>query len=221
MEIIDNISHLLGDNLKHTIKLGSNLKIAASCFSIYAYESLKAELNQIDTLQFIFTSPTFVSDQVTDKLQKEKREFYIPKLQRENSLYGTEFEIRLKNELSQKAIARECAEWIRRKVQFKSNRINSPMQQFACVKDGHETAVYLPLNGFTAVDLGYQKGNAVSNFVNKLGDSGHTGMYLQLFDQIWRDEAKVEDITGKISEYIEAVYNDNSPEFIYFVILSR
>lgn len=219
MEIIDNITHLLGDNLKRTIKPQSKLKIAASCFSIYAYESLKAELSQIESLQFLFTSPTFVSDQITDKLQKEKREFYIPKLQRENSLYGTEFEIRLKNELSQKAVARECAQWIRKKAQFKSNRADSPMQQFACVKNGQEAAAYLPLNGFTAVDLGYQKGNAVSNFVNKIDDSAHAGMYLQLFDQIWRDESKVADITGKISEYIEAVYNDNSPEFIYFVIL--
>ena len=44
MEIIDNINNLLGDNLKQTLKPGSKLKIAASCFSIYAYEALKQEL---------------------------------------------------------------------------------------------------------------------------------------------------------------------------------
>jgi len=219
MEIIDNINQLFGDNLKKTIKPDSKIKIAASCFSIYAYEALKKELQLIDSLQFIFTSPTFVSNQVSDNLKKEKREFHIPKLQRENSLYGTEFEIRLKNELTQKAIAKECAEWIRRKVEFKSNRIDSPMQQFTGVESEQVQTIYLPLNGFTAVDLGYQKGNAISNFINKINGPESTGIYLKLFDQIWQDSEKVEDITEKICEYVEAVYNDNSPEFIYFVIL--
>jgi type III restriction enzyme len=135
MEIIDNINQLLGDSLKRTIGPNSKLKIAASCFSIYAYEALKEELAKIDSMEFIFTSPAFIPDQVTDKLKKEKREFHIPKLKRENSLYGSEFEIRLKNELTQKAIAKECADWVRAKVEFKSNRANSPMQQFACVDD--------------------------------------------------------------------------------------
>ena len=219
MEIIYNINQLLGDDLKKTLHPDAKIKIAASCFSIYAYEALKTELEQIKSLQFIFTSPTFISNQVTDKLRKEKREFYIPKLQRENSLYGTEFEIRLKNELTQKAIAKECAEWVRQKVKFKSNRINSPMQQFVCVENEQAQSVYLPLHGFTAVDLGYQKGNAVSNFVNKIEDPDSTGTYFKLFEQIWQDSEKVEDITTIIREYIEAVYHDNAPEFIYFVIL--
>lgn len=218
MELIDNINQLLGDSLKKTLQPKGKMKIAASCFSIYAYEALKDEFEQIEEFSFIFTSPTFIHNQVTDKLRKEKREFHIPKLQRENSLYGTEFEIRLKNELTQRAIAKECADWIRRKVQFRSNRTNAPMQQFACVDNYSEQAVYLPINGFTAVDLGYQRGNAVSNFVNKLTGSS-TATYLKLFDQIWNDPEKVEDITAQVCEHISAVYNENSPEFIYFLIL--
>jgi hypothetical protein len=181
MELIDNINQLLGDNLKATLRSNGKMKIAASCFSIYAYEALKAEFEQIESLQFIFTSPTFIQNQITDKFRKEKREFHIPKRQRENSLYGTEFEIRLKNELTQRAIAKECADWIRRKIAFRSNRTHAPMQQFACVDNGEKQAVYLPLNGFTAVDLGYQQGNAVSNYVNKLSDPS-TVNYLKLFD---------------------------------------
>lgn len=170
MEIIDNISSLLGDDLKTVLRPSVKLKIAASCFSMYAYEALKTELEQIDSLNFIFTSPTFIPNQVTDKLHKEKREFHIPKLKRENSLYGSEFEIRLKNELTQRAIAKECAEWIQRKVLFRSNSSDTPMQQFACVEDDQAKIGYLPLTGFTAVDLGYQKGDAVSNIgiINKL-----------------------------------------------------
>ena len=55
-------------------------------------------------------------------VKKERREFYIPQTRRESSLYGSEFELRLRNKLTQRAIARECAEWIKRKVTFKSNK---------------------------------------------------------------------------------------------------
>lgn len=90
MEVIDNINHLLGDNLKRSITPGSKLKIAASCFSIYAFEALKQELERIGSLEFIFTSPTFVPNEVTDKLNKEHRQYHIPKVERERSFYGSE-----------------------------------------------------------------------------------------------------------------------------------
>ncbi|MNR82464.1 ATP-dependent helicase HepA [compost metagenome] len=219
MEIIDNISHLLGDDLKRTITEGVKLKIAASCFSIYAFEALKTELETIDSLEFIFTSPTFIPGEVTDRLKKEHREFHIPKLERERSLHGSEFEVRLRNELTQRAIAKECAEWIRKKASFRSNRGRAPMQQFAAVKAESNESVYLPLHGFTAVDLGYERGNAVSNFVNRIDEQPLTTTYLSLFDQIWNDPHQLEDVTGRLCEHIASVYQENSPERIYFLLL--
>jgi SNF2 family DNA or RNA helicase len=219
MQILDNISRLLGDDLKRSLKPGAKLKIAASCFSMYAYEALKAELEQVEELEFIFTSPTFVADEVTDRIRKERREFHIPKLDRERSLYGSEFEIQLRNKLTQRAIARECADWLRRKAKFRSNCNRAPMQQFACVDASGNNTVYLPLHGFTAVDLGYQQGNAVSNFVNKLDEASLTAQYLSLFEQIWNDPEKLEDVTAQICEHIDTVYKENSPESIYFQML--
>ncbi|WP_429886291.1 helicase-related protein [Geoalkalibacter halelectricus] len=219
MEIIDNISRLLGDNLKQTLAPGAKLKIAASCFSIYAYEALKEQLEALDSLEFIFTAPTFVPDEVTDKVRRERREFHIPKAARERNFYGSEFEIQLKNKLTQKAIARECADWMRRKARFRSNRTKAPMQQFACVQTAQPEAVYLPLHGFTAVDLGYQKGDAVSNFVNKIDDATTTKTYLDLFGQIWEDAEKLEDVTARLCDHIASVYQENSPERIYFQML--
>lgn len=221
MEIIDNINNLLGDNLKETIQSGDKLRIAASCFSIYAYEALKSELSNIDELEFIFTSPTFVPSAVTDKIRKERREFFIPqdkRSQNESSLYGTEFEIQLRNKLNQKAIAKECASWIRKKATFKSNTTSAPMQQFAVV-DGDSHSAYMPINGFTAVDLGYQKGNAVSNFVHKIDDNMMSSQYVQLFEQIWKDQEKVKEVTEAIVEHIESIYQENSPERVYFLML--
>ncbi len=219
MELIDNINRLLGDDLKRTLKPGARLKIAASCFSMYAYEALKFELEKIDGLEFIFTAPTFVASEVSDKIPKEKREFHIPKLDRERSLYGSEFEIQLRNKLTQKAIARECADWIRRKAQFRSNRSKAAMQQFAGVQSGTADTAYMPLHGFTAVDLGYQQGNAVSNLVNRMDEHAITATYLSLFDQIWNDAEKLEDVTAQITEHIDSVYQENSPESIYFLML--
>lgn len=219
MTIIDNINKLLGDDLKATIKTNSKVKIAASCFSIYAYEALRVELSKVESLEFIFTAPTFIANEVTDKVRKERREFFIPKSTRENSLYGSEFEIQLRNQLSQRAIARECALWIRKKASFRSNKTKAQMQQFMCLKNGTENNAYLPLHGFTAVDLGYQQGDAVSNFVNHLTDEKYTEEYLKLFDQIWNDPSKVQDVTDAICDHIESVYQENSPERIYFLVL--
>jgi len=221
MKIIDNINSLLGDDLKQTITPDSKLQIAASCFSIYAYEALKEELTSIDSLEFIFTSPTFLPSAVTDKVKKERREFFIPQDKQnegESSLYGTEFEIQLRNKLNQKAIAKECANWIRKKGRFKSNITNAPMQQFSVV-DGGSPSAYMPINGFTAVDLGYQKGNAVSNFVHKIDDNVMSNQYVQLFEQIWKDDDKVNDVTSAIIEHIDSIYQENSPERVYFLML--
>lgn len=131
MELIDNINKTLKNDWATELRSGGKVAIAASCFSIYAFEELKAQLKDIDELRFIFTSPTFV----TEKADKQKREFYIPRLNRERNLYGSEFEIKLRNELSQKAIAKECAEWIRKKACFKSNRTGENMMGFAVVDD--------------------------------------------------------------------------------------
>lgn len=217
--MIDNINHLLGDDLKETVQPGSRLKIAATYFSIYAFEALKAELSAVESVQFIFTSPTFIPTEVTDRLKKERREFFIPKAQRESGIYGTEFEIQLRNQLTQRAVARECADWIRRKARFRSNKSTAPMQSFLHVTKNEKSSAYMPINGFTAVDLGYQQGNAISNFVNRTDDPEHTRMYLQLFDQIWSDADKVDDVTETLCEHIESVYQENAPERIYFLIL--
>lgn len=176
MKIIDNTSLLLGDDLKATLGRGARLKIAASCFSIYAFEALKAELSKLESLQFIFTAPTFVPMEVTDRLRKERREFFIPAMKRERGLYGTEFEIQLRNKLTQRAVARECADWIRKKARFRSNTTKAPMQQFIHLGSEAGDAAYMPISGFTAVDLGYQKGDAVSNLVTRIEDAAHTGL---------------------------------------------
>ena len=209
MEVINNTSKTLRDDLSVEIKEGSKLSIAAACFSIYAFQALKDELQGIDELRFIFTSPTFV----TEKAKKEKREFYIPRLNRERSLYGTEFEVKLRNELTQKAIAKECAEWIKDRVKFKSNISDKSIQGMLVVDD----TGYTPINNFTTVELGCEKGNIITTTIVKDQALGQT--LIRDFNEIWNDKKLLQEVTDEVIENITTAYNENSPDFIYFVTL--
>lgn len=214
MQIIDNINKTVKEDLQESIRRGSKMSVAAACFSMYAYQELKKQLEQVDEFSFIFTSPTFVKE----RAEKEKREFYIPRLNRESSLYGTEFEIKLRNEMTQRAIARECADWIRRKATFKSNTTGENMGGFMTVASKDEQVAYMPINGFTTVDLGCERGNNSYNMVNRI-EAPFATQYIQLFDTLWNDKAKMQDVTDVVVENISSVYNENSPEFIYFMTL--
>ena len=218
MDLFDNKTKLLGDDLKKSIKPNSKIKIVASYFSIYAFEALKDELSKIGELQFIFPTPTFVSKGITDKLKKEKREYYIPKHMNENMLYGTDFEIRLRNQLTQKVIAKECADWVKNKVTFKSNITPNGIPNFIYVDNGENESVYMPINGFTSTDLGYEKDNMMFNLINKL-DGDYTRQFFNQFKNVWNDDATLEDVTTSITDYISSAYIDNAPEYIYFITL--
>ena len=214
MKVLDNITNTVRDDLRVEIKRGSRISIAAACFSMYAYQELKKQLESVEEFRFIFTSPTFVEE----KAERQKREFYIPRLSRETSLYGTEFEIKLRNEMTQRAIAKECADWIRRKARFKSNTTGENMMGFMTVDAKDAQTAYAPMAGFTTVDLGCERGNNTYNLVNCM-ETPFSQKYMQLFDQLWNDREKMQDVTDVVMENISTVYAENSPEFIYFMTL--
>ena len=214
VKIFDNVTEIVRDDMASTIGKGSKVSIAAACFSMYAYKELRKQLEQVDECRFIFTSPTFV----TEKSEKQKREFYIPRLNRESSLYGTEFEIKLRNEMTQKAIAKECADWIRRKATFKSNTTNEIMGGFMTVTGPTSNVAYMPISGFTTVDIGCDRGNNSYNMTNRF-EAPFSAQYIQLFESLWNDKKKLQDVTDVVIENISTAYNENSPEFIYYMTL--
>lgn len=214
MDIFNNTTKVVKDDLEKRITPGSRVSIAAACFSIYAYQELKSQLEACEELRFIFTSPTFVAE----KTPKERREFYIPRLKREKSLYGTEFEVRLRNELKQKAVAKECAEWMRKKVQFRSNTTREGMNNFLVVEAPEDAYTYMPMNSFTTVDLGCERGNNLTNMVTRM-ENPATQEFLRMFNAVWQDEEKLSDVTEDVIEMISSVYQENAPELVYFMIL--
>lgn len=210
----DNITSRVVDDLRDTLKRGSKVSMAAASFSIYAFEALQKELENIDELRFIFTSPTFNKE----KAKKEKREFYIPKLNRERTLYGSDFEIKLRNNLTQRAIAKECADWIRRKVKFKTNTSQMNMPGFLNVQSEEGQFTYMPFNEFTTTELGCERGNNIFQLIQRM-PSPMSDAYLKNFNDFWQDRENFADVTDTIIENIENVYRENAPDFIYFVTL--
>lgn len=212
---IDNRAVLLGDELKKVIKPGSKIEIAAATFSMYAFHELKYELGQIDEMKFIFNSPTFL----TDETKREAREYIIPKAERERSVFGHRYELKLLNELNQKAIAKECADWIKKKVKFKSinvmdEEISNGMKIFN--RDGSEFAVDR-FQSFDCKELGYEP----SRFIKRrnLYEAPLSERYLTEFNDYWEDDEYFNDVTKDILESLNIAYQENSPEFLYYVML--
>ena len=210
----DNLNSKVIDDLKITLRRSSKVSIAAASFSIYAYEALKEELETVDELRFIFTSPTFNRERAS----KEKREFFIPKLNRERNLYGSDFEIKLRNQLSQRAIARECSDWIRRKACFKTNMSAGVLNGFMNVANEEGNYTYLPFNEFTTTELGCERGNNMCPASMRM-PSPFADKYLADFNELWNNSESFKDVTETIIDNISTVYKENAPDFIYFVTL--
>ncbi|MBS0645197.1 MAG: DEAD/DEAH box helicase family protein [Verrucomicrobia bacterium] len=216
MKLIDNVNELLCDDLKAQIKTKSKLSIAASSFSIYAFEALKKEFLNIEELRFIFTSPTFVQE----KFQRQSREFYIPHIYNETHLCGGDFELRLRNELNQRSIAKECSKWVKQKVKFKSNKhSNIPLHGLIHVDNGsQEEAAYTNISGFTSSDLGLTQKQGFPTLIPKI-EFPQSAAYLDWFNQIWNNDDNLKDVTEFVEAYFESAFKENSPEFIYYITL--
>jgi len=215
VEILDNVTDLFGDDLKHELASRDRVDLSAATFSIHAFAALADQLQALDSFRFIFTGPSFATDGESGKAQH--REFIIPPVMNRRDLAGTPFEIRLRNKMTTRALARDCAEWIRQKGQFRSNP-GSVIPSFLCTKGSNGFALYTGLQGFTTADLGYQPGTLT--MINKVVDEPAVERYAQLFDQLWQDPDRLNDVTEALCQQLEQVYAENSPARIYHLMLS-
>ena len=207
---------MVKDDLVRTIREGDRISVASSLFSMYAYRELREQLESVGGFRFIFTSKSFVRE----KTPKEQREFYIPRLQREQGLYGTELEIRLRNELTQKAIAVECTEWIRRKqARFMSFQNDNGLSPFLGVQGEGGTTAYMPFQEFSTTQLGVSHRASSYPGVAKM-DAVQARGFIDQFDQAW-DSGQLQDVTQTVLDNIEQMYRENPPELVYYMALYR
>jgi hypothetical protein len=193
--------------LRAKTRSGSKLSVVSAYFTIYAYDALQQELERIDHLDFLFGEPSFVNR--LDPSKTEKKAFII-------DAAGLE----LSNTLQQKRVAKECADWIERKVDIKtikqSNLLHGKMYHVATA--GVEDAI-LGSSNFTVRGLGL--GNAGNNIeLNLIVDGNRDRQELkQWFDEIWGNDALVKDVKQDVLTYLKQLYEDNTPEFIYYKTL--
>ncbi len=211
IQTFDNRSKKIGDDLKLTIKPNSELFISGNSFSIYGFEALKKEFKKIKSLKFIFTT-NFVKNE-NDK--RQRRKFSINSLK---SLSGTQFEIDLKNKLNHSFLAKEAKKFLEKKATFKAPLQNHSITPMFIIKND-ELVVYLNISEFSMAGFGYKKDNSLLNPITKFSDQNSCNTFLTQFQQVWNDANSLEDITKKVLEYIGTLYKENSPKFIYYLIL--
>ena len=217
MKIIDNRSSTVTEDLTKTLVSGSTLSVAAACFSMYAFEELKSQMSEVSEFRFLFTAPLPVGD-VSMQGKRDARRSPLTQIA-EETIAGTAFEAQIKNTMRQKAIAKECAEWIKQgKVSFRASSRSMIDYGFAVVQSGEkkqDTITYTPLSGFTSTDLGMARPNGVVNLVQQL-DAPFSKEYLRLFNEAWRDQ---KDVKERVLQGLSKLFEEHSPELVYYTAL--
>ena len=210
-KILDNKTDFVYAELEESIKKGSKLSVISAFFSMYAYDALKKDLDKIDNMRFIYTKPSFIRDN-----KKEAREYYIDN----NSIFGNEYEIKLKNEMTQESISRDFSNWIKDKVDIKSYKeANEAPWRMICVDNNDNSS--LSINGtvdFTTTGLGINKSDRKDMSQCLYGD-GNTKSSLIMFENLWNDRESLEDVKEEVLEQLKTMHKENPAEFIYFLSL--
>ncbi len=198
----------VGAFLREKIQSGSKLSFVSAYFTIYAHHALKNELDSIDRLRFLFGEPRFI--QSLDPEKSDKKAFDIE-----------DARLQLKNRLQQKLVAKECAQWIKEKVDIRS--VKHPGFLHGKMYHMDNAGVQESLIGssnFTVSGLGLGNGSNSNIELNlEVNDNRDRTDLLNWFDEIWEDEAVVEDVKAEVLSYLEQLYENHSPEFIYFKTL--
>ncbi|WP_209315554.1 hypothetical protein [Trueperella pyogenes] len=219
MEYLDNTGRQRGDALRV-----DRLRIEAlnHCFLLHRFRiwRIEEELSKVDELRFIFSEPTFIKQMQADKVPME---FVLSKRSRERGVGGTGLELTLKNNLNQRAIARECAQWVRKRASFKTAKQAGMIATSGThvSNPGSEDHAFMgsQANSFTLEGLGYERKPGVVTGVSHFQTTMEAMGLKAMFDGIWDNPSMVEEVTDEVALQIETLYRENPPEFVYFLTL--
>ena len=197
----------VGDFLKANIKNGSSLSVVSAYFTIHAFEALKAYLWKIDGLRFLFGEPDFIKN--LDSRDTDPKAF---KIEDEG--------LQLDKPLQQRPIAKECADWIRKKVEIKSTQQSNLLhgKMYHIVNNDEEKAI-MGSSNFTVQGLGLSQSNNNIELNLEVEDDQDRGDLKAWFDDVWNDDERVEDVKKKVIDRLEKLGDDQAPEFIYYKTL--
>ncbi len=202
----NNMYGTVAEFLQDKIEDGSCLSFVSAYFTINAFHQLKDKLANIESLRFLFGEPTFI--QGLDPTKTESKVFRL-----------TEKGLKLGNYLPQKEIAKACAEWIEDKVEIrsvaKSNFLHGKM--YYIDKDGSEDAI-IGSSNFTVRGLGLNEKTSNIELNLEVDSKSDCGDLKTWFDNLWESD-QVQDVKDDVLRYLENVYTDKDPEFIYFKTL--
>lgn len=205
--IIDNHKYgNVGDFIRSKIQKNSKLSVVSAFFTIYAYDALREDLEKIESLRFLYGDPKFT--QTLDPSKASKRVF---KLEDEN--------IELENVLEQNSIAKDCAEWIKRIVEIRSVKKENFLhgKLYHINNNGVEDAIVGSSN-FTVRGLGLSKQKNIE--LNLEVDSKRDRTDLKTwFENLWDNSELVKDVKNEVLEYLNELYKDYDPQFIYYKTL--
>ena len=221
MKSLSNVgAERLGDALGESIDDGAKLSIISSYFTVFAYGELKEELSKVDEVRFLFSEPTFVKRMADSK---EPREFEVARRAREVGVGGSGLELTLRNNLNQRALARECAEWIREKGVFKSAKTSGAIQPggtYVVENPSSDDHAFMgAAANFTQEGLGYERRPGTVTCVSHFENATEAVGLKMMFESVWDNPAMVEEVTAQVAAQVETLYRENPPEFIYFLTL--
>ncbi len=198
---------LVGEVLKERLQQDSKLSVAAPYMTLYAFREMQDAFKRVNDFRFLYTEPAFVENQ-TKAVQA-----------RESLIYGVNDEQKYKVQLEQASVARDFAEWLRKKAEVRSvNKQSNIEGSLFHIESKGEKVSIVGGSPFSANGLGYA--SSLSTYVNNLVVDGQANDEIQrFFDQLWNNKAKTQDVKDELLHRMELLYRDNAPEFIYFLTL--
>ena len=227
MEILDNTEgKRLVDSLRANLDDEAKLSIISAHFSLFAFGELREELECLDSVRFLFSEPTFIQDMGRVAGAPESDIARRAQGEREKALADSSLELTLRNKLSQRALARACASWLREKVTFRSVQREHMLQLTpSYIVENSAVSPHL-LTGqgatFTLEGLGVERRpDTLTMMTHCAGDEAKAQVefLMATFESVWADDTKTCDVTEQIAHQVEALYTENAPEFIYFLTL--
>jgi hypothetical protein len=197
----------VGDFLRQQLKPGADLDLVTAYFTVFAYDKLRTELNQLGRIRLLFGEAAFIKTIDPDK--KDGAAYVL-----------NDDGLALASGLSQRHLAQACAQWMREKVDVRSvTRTGFLHGKMSHITRGEVSSAIVGSSNFTTRGLGLAAANNNVELNLIASDDRDRADLHAWFEELWNDKTRVEDVKQQVLDYLLQVYQDQSPEFIYYKTL--